>query len=236
MTIKHNLKLSKLDQKKGLKLPNSLTDDLAYICGVLAGDGGIYYREKKKEYYLQCAGNPKDERKFYDEVLFKKISQIFGIIPKMKLLSSGEIYGFRIYSKTLYLFLTEVLGLPSGDKNKSLEIPEFILKEGPLLISYLRGVFDTDGCICFKRKKTYPVISLSSKSDTFISMISQELKKKGFQFYEVYNYKTIDPRIKKGYTIKSIIEICGIKHLEKWMNIYNFYNPKHLKKIKDNYK
>ena len=207
MTIKHNLKLSKLDQKKGLKLPNSLTDDLAYICGVLAGDGGIYYREKKKEYYLQCAGNPKDERKFYDEVLFKKISQIFGIIPKMKLLSSGEIYGFRIYSKTLYLFLTEVLGLPSGDKNKSLEIPEFILKEGPLLISYLRGVFDTDGCICFKRKKTYPVISLSSKSDTFISMISQELKKKGFQFYEVYNYKTIDPRIKKGYTIKSIIEI-----------------------------
>ena len=77
MIIKQDLKLSKLDQKKGLRLPHSFTEDLAYLCGVLAGDGGIYYREEKKEYYLQCAGNPLDEKEFYDKVLFKIFSEVF---------------------------------------------------------------------------------------------------------------------------------------------------------------
>ena len=67
-------------------------------------------------------------------------------------------------------------------------------------------------------------------------MISQELKNKDFRFYEVYNYKTKDLRIKKGYTTKSIIEISGRKKLKRWLEIYGFNNPKHLKKLKENYK
>ena len=33
--------VSKYDLKRGLKIPTEITEDLAYLCGVFAGDGSI---------------------------------------------------------------------------------------------------------------------------------------------------------------------------------------------------
>jgi len=51
---------------KKLILPKEITEDLAYFCGVLAGDGSIGYRENKKEYCIKCVGNPADEQDYYN--------------------------------------------------------------------------------------------------------------------------------------------------------------------------
>ena len=48
--------------------PYDFTEELAYLCGVFAGDGSLNIRKKKWEYSLKCVGNPKDERIFYDEL------------------------------------------------------------------------------------------------------------------------------------------------------------------------
>ena len=74
--------LSKKDKLRGLKIPPKITPNLAYLCGIFAGDGSINFREKKKEYSIKCVGNPKDEKPFY-----RKIIEIFGnilsIYPKL---------------------------------------------------------------------------------------------------------------------------------------------------------
>ena len=46
MTASIVINLSRLDISKGLTFPNALTPQLAYLLGVLTGDGSINYRKK----------------------------------------------------------------------------------------------------------------------------------------------------------------------------------------------
>jgi DNA-binding transcriptional regulator WhiA len=217
-------------------IPKMISEDLAYLCGVFAGDGSINFREKKNEYSLKCVGNPKDEKEFYLEVIDQKFKNVFGLSLNMKLHDSETTYGFSIYSKDLYYFLTEKIDLPSGLKYDKLAIPEIFLKEKRLTLAFVRGVFDTDGCISFKKRYRdypyYPVISLSSKSSKFIIEISNVLKNLGFKPVLTLNYKLEDFRVKNEFTIISRLELNGKKNLELWLDKMGFLSPKHLSKIK----
>lgn len=230
--------VSKNDCRRGIKIPQELSDDLAYLCGVFAGDGSINYRRKKNEYSLKVVGNPKDEKEFYHEVIGPKFKNVFGIFPNMKSHDTGETYGFSVYSKTIYKYLTEIIGLPSGVKYGSLKIPKIFLTNKNLTISFIRGVFDTDGCICFKKGSrklnNYPNISISSKSESFIAEITEFLKTTELHLTRYYKYKQSDVRFKKGYSITYRLEIQGHKNFSLWMDKIGFYSPKHLAKIEKN--
>ena len=233
--LSFDFSLSSKDIKKGLKFPTQVSQDIAYICGVLVGDGSIYTRKIKNDYIIKCVGNPKDEKQFYFKVIGPFFKRIFGFTPKMKLHDSGTTFGFVIYSKSLFTFLTRVVGLLEGKKDERLKIPK-ILNQKKWLIPFIRGVFDTDGCISFKKrykqKPYYPVITLSSKSKRLIIQISEFLKSCGFMVVEIYDYKLNDLRIKKKYTIINRIELNGMKNLKLWCSKICFFSPKHKKKIK----
>src|SRR3989344_5945477 len=98
-----------------------------------------------------------------------------------------------------------------------------------LLINFIRGLMDTDGCITFKKKNKYPTLVLASASYIFVKEISLILKGWDFYFYEVYNYKVYDARFKNGFSIINRIEINGKNNLKKWMKIIGFSNPKHIR-------
>lgn len=218
-----------------IETPKILTDDLAYLCGVLAGDGSISFRESKGTYQLKCVGNPKNEKLFYFNILRPKFKRVFGFIPKIRYHDSKTTFGFVVYSKILINYLIEFIGLPKGRKYDSLRIPEIFLNNRELLINFIRGVFDTDGCITFKRRYKdypyYPVISIASRSELFVKDMTNVLKKIGLKVVEIYNYKKKDDRVKLGYTIVSRIEINGKANLDFWMKNIGFLSPKHLKKI-----
>ena len=74
-----HFELSKKDIEKGLKLPSTISPDLAYIVGVLAGDGNIFVREDKHDYRIKCVGNPLDEIDFYKNILVPLFKKIFNI-------------------------------------------------------------------------------------------------------------------------------------------------------------
>jgi|SRR3989344_1575204 len=233
--LQFKIKLSQKDITNGLKLPNKLSLGLAYLCGILVGDGSIYQRKKKHDYVIKCVGNPRDEKELYYNVIGPYFKKIFGFVPNIKNQDSDTTFGFVIYSKNLFTYLTEIIGLSHGKKEQQLEIPQIFKEYKPLLISFVRGVFDTDGCVCFKRKYKsvpyYPVISVSSKSKKLIIELAEILKKLGFKIVETYDYKRIDKRIEKGFTVINNIELNGTENLRKWISIINFYSPKHLKKI-----
>lgn len=222
--------LSKKDKIKGLIIPNNVTHDLAYLVGVLAGDGSISIRPNKHDYRIKCVGDVKHEKAFYHEVINPIFNKLFNINLDLKLQDSNTTYGFYIYSKALVYFFNKNFQLPIGKKYSKLVIPKIIEKYG-LIPYFLRGLADTDFGISIKKSK-YICIVGSSKSKNFMKSISSELKKLGFTFYEVYDYKLIDKRFKKGYSLINRIEINGNKNFKLWMKLIGFSNPKHKNKIK----
>ena len=231
----YEIEYSRYDKMKGLVIPKTITPELAYLCGIIAGDGSINYRAKKCEYSVECAGNSEDEIEYYKTIILPLFTKVFGFVPKLGYYSKGSTFGFRIYNKSLFMYLTKFIGLPHGQKDSKLGIPKYFLNDKALLLAFIRGVFDTDGCVTFKKKYKYPTIVLGSASPDFIREISNVLKNEGFTFYEVYDYKRYDPRFKEGFSLISRIEINGKNNFEKYMNIVGFSSSKHLDKIKKNY-
>jgi len=225
------IELNKHDMKKGLVLPTRITEDLAYLCGVLAGDGNINIRKEryKHDYVIKCVGNPKDEKPFYEDVIKSKFKSVFGIKITPKLLDKNTTYGFCVWSKTLVTFLTEHIGLPIGPKNERLKIPEIFKSSSSITISFIRGLADTDFCLSLKRGN-YPVIIGVSKNRVLMKETMNFLLELGLRL-SFENYKYYDKRVNKT-TTSSRIYISGKKQLLLWMNLIGFDNPKHLNKFK----
>ena len=236
MTEKEEIKLTLPEIKKGIWIPKNISEDLAYLSGILVGDGHIRIRLDKHDYIIKCVGNPKDEKELYHQVIGPCIERVFGFKPIIRYQDQNTTYGFVFRSKNIVLYLTKIIGLVHGKKDQNLGIPFAIKQKPELLIPFIRGLFDTDGCICFKKRyklyPNYPVISLSSQSKKLIQEVSFILKSLGFKLVETYDYKRDDNRMINGYTIINRIEMNGRTNFEKWLSTINFYSPKHLEKIK----
>jgi len=225
------IEFSKRDIEKGLVLPDKITEDLAYFCGILAGDGCLYSRPKK-DYMINCGGNPHNEREFYNSVLKPLIKRIFNLDIIMKLIGNKSTYGFVIYSKSLFTFLSENIGLPTGKKYPNLRIP--IVFNTILLKTYfLRGMADTDFCLSLKKTNKniphYPVVSTASKSKSFLLELNDVLLELGFKPSLSLNCTYFDKRYQKVYTIHRM-DIVGHKNIKLWMEKVGFKNPKYLER------
>lgn len=225
---------------KKVNIPNEVSEDLAYICGILAGDGSINYRRNKNEYSVACVGNPADEKGLYFDIIKPKFDNLFGVDITPRLYNGGTTFGFVIFSKIIVIYLTKVIGLPIGKKYENLRIPDLFKKDEILTINFIRGLFDTDGCMCFKRRYRkepyYPVITLALKGDRLVREVAHYLRGAGFKVSERYNYIVKDKRIPKGFTTISRIDLNGNKNLELWNQKIGFFSPKHLAKIERYYK
>lgn len=213
---------------KHLALPEQINKDLAYFCGVLAGDGSIGFTEKKKDYWIKCVGNPKDEQEFYNILIKNLIKKLFNLKISPKFHDKKTTYGFTLNSKSVVRYLTEFIGLPLGKKYDKLNIPEIFLNDKELVRSFISGVADTDFHLAV-RKGYYPVISGTSKSKSFIEEIKKFLESEGFKvcFYTREDY---DERVKK-IVITHRIELSGYKQFLKWMKQIGFRHPKNKEKI-----
>ena len=228
------MKLSAKDKIKGLIIPNEINEDLAYFCGVLAGDGNIDIRLHKHDYTIKCVGNPRDEKEYYNKVLYNLIYKIFNIKIKPGLKHKNTTYGFTIHSKALILYLTEFIGLPKGRKYNKLKIPTLFKEDINLIKAFIQGVVDTDFGLSFKKRnnKIYPVLAGASNTRSFIEEISEEFNKLGIKNITNLDYKVYDERFKKGYSIINTVEINGYKRLKKFVELINFRHPKNLNKIR----
>lgn len=104
-----NVKPSYVDIKKGVRLPTEYSEELAYFCGILAGDGHIEVNPSKYRNRLYCSGNPRDEKDFYYLVLLPLVKRLFNVEVRAQAFQCGT-FGFEFGSKLLVSFLTQVLG------------------------------------------------------------------------------------------------------------------------------
>lgn len=226
--INLKMELTPKERIKGLSLPKEITPDLAYFCGVLAGDGSIRFQEAKKQYEIKCVGNPKDEKEFYDKIIKDLIKKLFNLDIKTKSFDKGRTYGFDICSKSLVRYLTEFIGLPLGKKYDKLTIPGIFLNDKELVRKFICGVADTDFHLRIKRGY-YPIIAGVSKSESFIKEIKDFLEDEGFKIC-MYKREEFDKRVNK-IVITHRIELSGYKQFLNWMEQIGFRHPKNKEKI-----
>jgi hypothetical protein len=207
--------------------------ELAYLCGVIAGDGCITIRPEKHDHCLYCAGNFSDEQEYYQTVISPLMKQVFGITVNLRPHSGGRCFGFTISSKQLTAFLVNTVGLPVGKKYEHLHFPK-LFTTAETKVAFLRGLFDTDGCISFKKRNAtvgyYPTISFSSKSQRLVFQVAYHLTACSF-LPVTHTVIRKESRIGWNSIKRTDLFLNGTRNFEIWQSRIGFWNPKHVAKI-----
>jgi intein/homing endonuclease len=197
-------------------LPEKIDLGLAELIGIHFGDGNLYHSASNYNYQITYAGNLKEEVDYmlHIENLF---TFYFGVKMTHQKYKKMNSYLLRVRSKEIFLFMNKFLEIPIGPKN-SLSIPSFITKEKSLSLAFIRGLFDTDGCIIVQRDKTYRyvLVKISTKCEEFAKEISNLLLDLKFSNYIC--------KSKTKYDIVIRSKVCV-------ENFFNEVKPNNLKKV-----
>jgi intein/homing endonuclease len=199
------------------------SEALAEETGIHVGDGSMNIYSGNRSFYT-VACHYKDDKEYLDTIVLPLINKVYGKTPKPRNWSQGT-YGFRICSKSIISFKHDILGLPLGKKS-NIEIPRFIRQRRKLMRAFLRGLFDTDGCVYLwhTNNKEFPRIQFNTISELLMAQVKAFLLQEGFIF-------TTWSRQQKHWRRSYALSIDGLKMLDKWMGEIGFHNPKHLQKI-----
>lgn len=194
----------------------------AELTGMHAGDGTLYKTNSNSVVWELRGGL--DEREYYLKFVSPLLYELFGIKIQPKHRSGGGngSFGIQTCNKKIVFFLSRYF--PIGEKSSKVRIPEPVFN-GPksLQCAFLRGLFDTDGCVRFDKNHTlkhyYPKIEVNSVSKRLIGDVGQVLQNIKISYYT--------------WTNKNSHCLCipGKKNLEKWCCQISSSNPKHLNKL-----
>ncbi|VVC71798.1 LAGLIDADG-like domain protein [uncultured archaeon] len=204
-----------------------MTPEIAELAGAIIGDGHIHFsnRAGKTDYVISVAFNCTEDREYVSQ-LSHLFQASFGLTPAIKLMSHCNELILR--SKFVTQFFSSA-GIPQGRKAAVVVIPDAFLTDENLKRACIRGVFDTDFSVAFKKKHrtrhTYPVISLSTVSKPLRDQLHSILAGGGFR--NVYSIDRIQVT-QKGTPVKiHELYISGSKELERWMELIGSSNPRH---------
>jgi len=203
-----------------------INPNLSEICGIHTGDG--YLRKRKNKIELDITGST-EEREYYDNYVIPLVNELFELNLVGRIYSKGT-YGFVTTNSKFRIF--NDLGFPYGKKSLRVRVPEeiFFSKDKLIYSSFLRGLFDTDGHLGFRKyygnyklfKKNnhhYPFVVLTTVSKRLAIEIKSML---GFLKIEsfIYLYKPKNKRDNISYRII----INGISRVNNWMKIIGSKN------------
>lgn len=191
--------------------------DLAEMLGILVGDGHLSdYQTSMTTSSITDLGHASFVSK-----LFKKLFKIEAPIQKNSRSNSVDVIAS---SKKLVDFLV-LMGMIKGHKiHNGLRIPEWILEDKKFWKPFIRGLFDTDGCVYldrhYRENKTYKHIgwTISSNADKLIIDIISVLKKLGYS--PSYRESQHSVYLRKQMEISRYFEEIGT------------HNPKHLSRYR----
>ena len=181
-----------------------ITPEFAEIIGVYVGDGYLRYKNNCGE--LDISGSY-EEKNYYDNHLIPLFNKTFDAEIKGRYYPHRKTYGFRTSNKDIIKSFKE-LGFSSGAKSTSVRVPRAIMEtdKTKIIAGFLKGYFDTDGCVTFRNRKGgqnysefkrkfhyYPRIQLISVSKKLIEDVCILLNKLEIKYYtSTYKPKNIN--------------------------------------------
>jgi len=208
---------------------------IAEICGAIIGDGWIQSNEQS--FFL--AGDLTEDKEYYDNYISKIISkELFPVEPRE--FPYWNVYGIGIYKREIVKKLLD-WGLPKGKKVDTAKIPIWIINSNEKIIfAFLRGFFDTDGCVFCQKDYTKYAKDFGkkyhSKIRLRISNISKKLMDDTFTLCKKVGLRCLLRTTKGGFKNNRnnsdvyILEINELKSIYKWFNEIKPSNPKHTTK------
>ena len=157
-----------ITRRRRIQVPK-INSEIAYLAGVIAGDGAITKTKRKMGgyyYRIQIVG-----RKNYIEKLIPLIKQLFNY--KIKILRDKRkrnTYYINIQTAAIYAYFI-MLGLKPGKKLHP-NVPSIIAENPTLFKNYLKGLIDTDGHV-----KHTGRVQLKQRSKTYLQQIVHLLEK-----------------------------------------------------------
>lgn len=124
----------------------SVTPLLAYLTGVIVGDGHIARVSRTDPKYRISI-------ELVDQEYVECLARLFSFLTGKRHLSrptgrsrgTKPSYMLQIHDKSLHYCMTELLGVPAGKKSGIVRVPAIILSEPVLASCFVGGLFDTDG-------------------------------------------------------------------------------------------
>ena len=176
--VVHNSKNTGFITLKKIRTP-SQNQKLAELLGILIGDGHL------SKYQVGITTNSRtdlDHAQFMKKLLY----DLFGVSSKISIRQKENSVNIVASSQNLVKFLRKQ-GMPIGNKiEQGLRVPRWILRKRTFQKSFLRGLFDTDGCIYADKHKIRGKIymhggwTITSYADTLRQDVIQILKKLEF--------------------------------------------------------
>lgn len=193
---------------------------LAELYGILVGDG--YLHKNNHSIFVVCSS----EESYY---LKNRVIPFFEILFKKKPYfaprKDRNAFYIQANSKEIVNFFIDTFDMTRGAKS-NYRISKRIMNNKKLIPHFLRGLFDTDGCVKFSKQNKgvnyYPRIQFHFKNSLFASDLKKALSKLKFNMgcYE-------DNRFGGLY----VIQISGNANLNKWCNLIGSANLVHITKI-----
>lgn len=214
-------------QKEKMELP--LSESLCEFIGAIIGDGCIDgHRTKtgRSKYNIFITGNSDLDRDYLLKRISLIIEELFQKKPKVRYRLPRTLI-LSIYSKKIFMILTERFGFVPGNKTYTASIPkEIMVSEDRYIFATIRGLIDTDGCVYLDRRSIYrspyPRIVFTTVSRGLFLQIKGFLSKH-FSIYAAEKRNLDGPFYE--------IVVYGQKQVSKWIKCIGFSNERHLRKL-----
>ena len=212
---------------KKIKFPNGMSEDLAELVGIHLGDGYLSL-DKKYDYTISYAGNLQKDKVFMEYINNQYLS-LFGTKLKIVLNIKRNSIVLRIRSKSLHNFLKNSLNIPTGRKT-DLVIPDYVKSDKKYLAAFLRGLFDTDGCVVLQKqgKYNYILLKICTKHNNFAKEIQEGLTFLNIPSFVTKKDTSVNHKSFVGYDV-----VVRNKNTAKFFEIVGSRNPRNFTKYKD---
>lgn len=195
---------------KPITIPRS-SEELAELLGILIGDGHL------SRYQVGITTNSKTD---YEHAIFssKLIRKLFGVSPTIKKRGGENAVNIVASSRNMVKFLHKK-GMPVGNKiQNKLSIPAWIFRKTTYRRAFLRGLFDTDGCVYIDTHKTNKKIyrhlgwTITSYADKLITDVIEVLK--GFNFSPTHKNSQKSVYLRRQKEIVRYFQEVGTSNLK----------------------
>ncbi len=169
--LENQIEHLKVYRSGAVKVPKTLTPEIAEIAGRHCGDGSCTI-SSNKDYRVTLT-----ETSSLIEIHNNQIKEIFGLSPKTEKITDA-IQKSIVNSKVYCRFFVKILGIPSGNKTFSAKEPEMIRNsELKLRKRFVRGLVDTEGSLYFDKANRTWVLEINMVNKNLISSISEVFEK-----------------------------------------------------------
>ena len=217
-------------------------ENTAELVGLSFGDGSLTRRKNSKRMKFQLRGDLREEKESYDkhiaplfnkEIMMPLFNRKVGFAYNIK----KNIYGIGVESVKIEKVLN-YLGIPSGIK-KELFIPLWIKNKEKYIKRFLRGLFDTDGCVYCQRNYSIKQNKYHTQIRLYLASTSKNLINEIFNLLNSLDFKCrIHKREKhtdlRGFNCQAlyILRIDGGIQTEKWFREIGSQSQKHTTKYR----